>query len=107
MPNRSSMLRVVSLWYPEMAFDWAVAHADAVNQLIEKSSQPEFIVSLAGPSGDLALIGRVQAYADRALAPDARQGAVKAITSIQNHAHLRKVEAGPAAAWAHSLEHRS
>ena len=107
VPNRSSMLRVVSLWYPEMAFDWAVAHADAVNQLIEKSSQPEFIVSLAGPSGDLALIGRVQAYADRALAPDARQGAVKAITSIQNHAHLRKVEAGPAAAWAHSLEHRS
>jgi aminopeptidase N len=98
---------MVSLWYPEMAFDWAVAHADAVNQLIEKSSQPEFIVSLAGPSGDLALIDRVQAYADRALAADARQGAVKAITSIQNHAHLRKVEAGPAAAWAHSLEHRS
>ncbi len=100
VPNRASLLRMVSLAHPELAFDWAVAHADAANALVEKSSQPGFIVSLAGASGDPALIGRVQAYADRALGPDARQGALKAITAIQNHAHLRKVEAGPVAAWA-------
>jgi aminopeptidase N len=102
VPNRASMLRAVSLSHPEMAFDWAVAHADAVNQLIETSSRPGFIVSLATASGDLALVERVQAYADRALPANARQGAIKAITSIQNRAHMRKVEAGPAAAWAAS-----
>ncbi len=102
VPNRASMLRAVSGEHPEMAFDWAVAHADAVNALVEKSSQPSFIVSLAAGSGDLALVPRVQAFADRALPADARQGAVKAITSIQNRAHMRKVEIGPAAAWAAS-----
>jgi len=99
VPNRGSMLRMVSLIHPEMAFDWAVAHEEAANGLVEASGRSAFIVSLAGASGDLALADRVQAYADRALPPDARQGALKAITSIQNHAHLRKVEAGPAAAW--------
>ena len=104
VPNRASMLRAVSYEHPEMAFDWAAAHADAVNQLIETSSRAGFIVSLAEPSADLALVDRVQAYADRALPPEARQGAVRAITSIQNRAHMRKVESGPAAAWA--AQHR-
>jgi len=102
VPNRAAMLRAVSGEHPEMAFDWAVAHADAVNALVEQSSQAGYIVSLAAGSGDLALAERVQAYADRALPPDARQGAVKAITSIQNRAHMRKVEVGPASAWAAS-----
>ena len=100
VPNRAAMLRGVSFQHPEMAFDWAVAHADAVNGLVETSSRTGFIVSLAAPSADLALVDRVQAYAERALPADARQGAVKAITSIQNRAHLRKVQSGPAAAWA-------
>jgi len=102
VPNRASMLVAVSGPHPELAFDWAVAHADAVNALVEKSSQAGYIVALAAGSGDLALVERVQAYADRALPADARQGAVKAITSIQNRAHMRKVELGPAAAWAAS-----
>ena len=102
VPNRANLLRAVSGEHPAMAFDWAMAHADAVNALVEKSSQPGFIVSLAAGSGDLALAERVRAYADRALPAEARQGAVKAITSIQNRAHMRKVEVGPAAAWAAS-----
>ena len=100
VPNRATMLRFVSVEHPELAFDWAVAHADAVNDLIETSSRAGFIVSLASGSSDPAVIARVQGYADRALSLDARQGVINTITSIQNRAHLRKVHSGPAAAWA-------
>ena len=100
VPNRAAMLRFVSLEHPAMAFDWAVAHADAVNALVETSARTAFIVSLPNTSTDPAVIARVQAYADRALPADARQSVANTITSIQNRAHLRKVHSGPAAAWA-------
>lgn len=53
--------------HPELAFHWAVAHADAVNALIETSSRAGFIVSLAESSANTVLVDRVQAYADRAI----------------------------------------
>ena len=99
VPNRAALLRSVSLEHPALAFDWAVAHEQPVNALIEASSRPGFIVSLPSQASDPAVAERVRAYAERALPPQARQGAVKAITAIQYRARLRGIDAAAAAKW--------
>ena len=99
VPTRSSLLRNVSLVHPALAFDWAVAHEQPVNALIEASSRTGFIVSLAGAATDPAVAERVRVYADRALPPQAQQPAIKAITAIQYRARLRQIDAAAAAKW--------
>jgi aminopeptidase N len=100
MPDRAELLRSIALVHPAMAFDWAVAHEQAVNALVETSARAAFIVSLPAQSNDPAVADRVQAYADRALPATARQRAAKTVTSIRYRARLRAVVSGPAAKWA-------
>ena len=100
VPDRAELLRSVALVHPAMAFDWAVAHAQAANALVETSARAGYIVSLPTQSNDPAVADRVQAYAERALPAAARQRAIKTITAIRYRARLRAVVSGPAAKWA-------
>lgn len=99
VPMRASIIAAVGGEHPEMAFDWAVAHADQVNALLEQSSKAGFIVELASDSSDRALAGRVQAYALKALAPAARGDANAAISRINYLADLRARLAPAIGAW--------
>lgn len=96
---RASIISAVSGEHPELAFDWAVAHADQVNALLEQSSKTGFIVELASRSSDRAAAGRVQAYALKALAPSARSDANAAISRINYLADLRGRLAPAIGAW--------
>jgi aminopeptidase N len=100
VPDRTTLLRSIALVHPAMAFDWAVAHEQAVNALVETSARAAYIVSLPKESSDPAVADRVQAYVERALPVYARQGAVKTVTEIRYRARLRAVVSGPAAKWA-------
>lgn len=99
VPMRASIISAVSGEHPELAFDWAVAHADQVNALLEQSSKTGFIVELASESSDRATAGRVQAYALKALAPSARSDANAAISRINYLADLRGRLAPAIGAW--------
>jgi aminopeptidase N len=99
VPVRPQLLNTVSGNFPEMAFDFAVAHADTINALLEESTRAGFIVGLANGSNDSALADRVKAYAHRALAPQSRLAANTAIAGIRIRAKQR-AELMPAfAAW--------
>ncbi len=99
VPMRASIISAVSEDHPEMAFDWAVAHADQVNALLEQSSKAGFIPELASESSDRAVAGRVQAYAVKTLAPSARGDANAAISRINYLADLRGRLAPAIGAW--------
>lgn len=89
VPLRPLIIRVVSGKHPTMAFDYAVAHADAVNALLEESSRAGFIVNLAGSSSDQALADKVKAYAERALPANSRLPATTVVAGIAIRARLR------------------
>lgn len=100
VPSRAELLRSIALVHPAMAFDWAVAHEQAANALVETSARAGYLVSLPGQSNDPAVADRVMAYAEHALPAGARQRAVKTVTEIRYRARLRAVVSGPAAKWA-------
>lgn len=89
VPLRPLMIRSVSGAHPEMAFDFAVAHADAINALLEESTRSGFIVGLGGASSDAATADKIMAYAERAL-PEASRLPVKTVAAgIRIRARLR------------------
>ena len=100
VPNRAAIISYAAARHPAKVFDWAVAHADQVNALVEASARPRFIAGLAGGANDAAVAARVRAYATRALPAQSRQGAETAISAILARAALRASRAGPIAGWA-------
>lgn len=89
VPMRATIIRSVAGEHPELAFDWAVAHAGQVNALLEQSSKASFIPGLASESSDRALARRVQAYALASLPVAARGEANSTISRINYLADLR------------------
>jgi len=100
VPVRTEMIRAVSASHPALAFDWAVAHADAVNKLLEASSAARFIPGLASNANETAVATRVDAYVTRALPATARGPGKVAINTITYRAGLRRMHAAAIAKWA-------
>ncbi len=101
-PDRAQMISGVSIEHPALAFDFATARMDAINDLVEASSRPRYIARLAAASGDPAVADRVEAYAAAKLAAGSRQTATEAVTGIRYRARLRAEQAAPIAAWSAS-----
>jgi aminopeptidase N len=86
---RPSLLRSVSGYFPEMAFDFALAHADAINAMLEPDSRSEFVPKLASSCYDPAAINKLKAYAAAHIAPSAMRTVVVAEATIRYSAELR------------------
>jgi aminopeptidase N len=99
VPMRATLIAAVGGQHPALAFDWAVAHADQVNALLEQSSKTGFIVELASESSDRAVAGRVQAYALKAIPANSRADANATISRINYLANLRQRLAPAIGTW--------
>ena len=100
VPVRGNIVQGVASEHPALAFDWSVAHADAVNAILEASTRASFIVGLAQGSGDKAVADRVKAFADKALPAASRKPAQTAIAFINYRADRRTRQAAAIGAWA-------
>ncbi|GGE81294.1 M1 family metallopeptidase [Sphingomonas prati] len=106
VPDRANLIRGAAYAHPGMTFDWAAAHKDQVNALVEASSRPRYIVGLAGQASDPAVATRVEAYAQANLPPASRQGAVTSVSQIRYRAGLKAAQRAPLAAWSQSAPAR-
>jgi aminopeptidase N len=86
---RPTIVAAVSNWYPEMAFDFAVAHLDQFNALLEPDSRNQYEVRLASGSFQPEMVAKVQAYAEAHIPATARQTAVKTEAVIASYAQIR------------------
>jgi aminopeptidase N len=68
--------------FPEMAFDFALAHREQVEALLEPTSRTIFFASLAAGSRDTAIVPRLQAYA-ATVPPGSRAEVTKAVGAVQ------------------------
>ncbi len=99
VPTRATIIQAVASQHPAMAFDWATAHQDAVNGMLESSTRSGFVVGLAAGSGDAAVADRVMAFAVKTFPETSRKPAETAAAVIRYRAALRQRQAAAIGKW--------
>ncbi|MBE1159708.1 M1 family metallopeptidase [Dyella acidiphila] len=97
--NSSNMISMVARHHPELAFDFAVAHREQMNQLIDSTSRSQYYPRLIGGSLDAASIGKMRAFAQANIAPTSRRGSDTAIANIQYRMGVHKDRIPQIDAW--------
>lgn len=88
--NSSQIIGSVAGAHPDLAFDFALAHRERVEALVDVSSRSRFLSGLASGSADPAMVDKLNAYATRDLTPQSRAPADRAIASIQDRVRVRR-----------------
>ena len=97
--NGAGMISAVSWEHPDMAFDFAVAHREQVDKLVDTTSRARYYPGLGSGANDLAMVGKIRAFADKHIAPTSRRSAETAIAAIQTRLKLRALQQPQVEAW--------
>ncbi|MFT3896623.1 MAG: M1 family metallopeptidase [Thermomonas sp.] len=97
--NSAGMISAVSWEHPDMAFDFAVAHREQVDELVDSTSRARYYPGLGGSATTLDMVDKIRAFADRYIAPTSRRSAETAIASIQTRVRLRASNLPQIEAW--------
>lgn len=81
-----------------LAFDFALANLDAVNQRVD-ASRSRYLPGLAGNAATPAMMEKVRAYAEAHIAPEARRDAETAIAGINDRLAVRRARLPEIDAW--------
>jgi aminopeptidase N len=95
----STMISRVAANHPDMTFDWAIAHKDAVNDKVDNSARTRFIPGLGATSSNPATAEKIKAWAAANLAEGSRKEADKAAASVINRAKIRQQRLPAITAW--------
>ncbi|MDB5948322.1 MAG: aminopeptidase [Massilia sp.] len=97
--NSAAMLAQVAQEHPDMAFDFALAHIDKVNERVDATSRSRYFPRLAAGSADPAIIAKLNAYAGANLAAGSRRDADTAIAGIRDRIKVRAARLPEIDAW--------
>ncbi|MBK5264677.1 MAG: M1 family metallopeptidase, partial [Alphaproteobacteria bacterium] len=81
--NSAALISRVSGHHPDMAVDFALAHLQEVEKLVDISSRSRYVARLAGGSKDKAMLDKLDAYATTHLTPESRKPIDQAIARIR------------------------
>jgi hypothetical protein len=87
--NTPAMIAEVAELHPDLAFEFAMAHMDAINERVDASSRSVYFPLLAANSYQPATIGKVEAYARKHLAPTSRRSAETTVATIKARIKVR------------------
>ena len=94
------IIRNVADRHPDMAFDFAAAHWDRIASLLEPTSQPGYMAHLvAASANDVAMISKLDAFADAHIPAGARQDVRKTDASIRYVAKIKAERLPEADRW--------
>ena len=79
----AGMIAGVSGSHPDMAYDYALAHYDAVSERVDASTQARYFPALANGSLDAAMPGKLRAFAQAHVPENARQAVETSIANIE------------------------
>ncbi|HET9031267.1 MAG TPA: M1 family metallopeptidase [Dokdonella sp.] len=97
--NSAAMISSVSRLHPDMAFDFAVGHREKLESLIDTTSSSRYFPRLADQSLDSAMVGKLNAYADKFIAASSRRAAETAIADIEYRISIRNKRLPEINAW--------
>jgi aminopeptidase N len=97
------MIDTVSAEHPDMAFDFAVAHREQVDQLVDSTSRARYYPGVAYGSSDQAMVGKLRAFADAHIAATSRNATETAIAGIEYRIGVKRERLPQIDAW---LQHQ-
>ena len=97
--NTATMVATVAGMHPDLAFDFAVAHREALDERVDFTSRTRYYPSLGAGSSDPAMVGKIRAYAQAYLAEGSRRSAETAIESIQYRIRVQSERLSAINAW--------
>lgn len=95
----AAMISGVSLEHPDLAFDFAVAHREQVDPLVDSTSRARYYPRLGGGSSRLDMAEKIRAFAEARIAPTSRRDADSAVAAIQTRVRLRQARLPQIEAW--------
>jgi aminopeptidase N len=87
--NGPQMIAEAGKLHPDLTFDFAIAHMDAINERVDASSRSVYFPFLAGTSHEPTTPAKVEAYAKARLAPSARRSAETTVANIKDRIRVR------------------
>ena len=97
--NSAGMISYVAYEHPDLAFDFAVAHREAVDKLVDSTSRARYYPGLGAGSRDPAMVGKLTAFADAHIAASSRRATDTAIASIQYRREVIEKRLPQISAW--------
>jgi aminopeptidase N len=97
--NSAGIISAVAFQHPDLAFDFAIRHREQVEALVDISSRSRFVPQLGARSTDPAMVGRIDDYATRYLAPQSRRPADQAIAAIRDRIKVRETRVPDISRW--------
>jgi aminopeptidase N len=85
---RPLILESVAHNHPELAANFAIAHWDVIDPMLETDSRPQYVPKLASGSGDLNMITSLNAFAAGHIPSSARSSLEKAIAQIRYNVQI-------------------
>jgi aminopeptidase N len=97
--NSAGMISRVSGEHPDMAFDFAVAHREQVDKLVDSTSRSRYYPGIGGGSRDPKMIDKLNAFADAYIAKSSRRATDTAIAGIQYRREVIEKRLPQVTAW--------
>jgi aminopeptidase N len=97
--NSAAMLAQVASQHPDMAFDFALANMEKVNQRVDATSRSRYFPRLASGSADPATIVKLDTYAGANLAAGSRRDADTAVAGVRDRIKVRAERLPMIDAW--------
>ncbi|SFN24531.1 M1 family metallopeptidase [Dokdonella immobilis] len=97
--NSAAMISAVSEHHPDLAFDFALAHREQVEPLIDTTSSSRYYPRLASGSLDPAMVGKLGTYAERYVAAGSRRATETAIADVRYRIGIREQRLAQIDAW--------
>ena len=95
----AGMIAGVARKHPDLAFDFALANLASVEKIVDASSRSRYFPRLANGSADPAMIGKINAYAEKYLAPGSRRDAETAAADIAYRIKIKQERLPAIGAW--------
>jgi aminopeptidase N len=95
----AGMISGVARNHPDLAFDYALAHQEAVNKIVDATSRSRFFPRLATGSADPAMIGKLNAYSEKYLTAETRRDANTAVANIAYRIKIKQDRLPVIDAW--------
>jgi aminopeptidase N len=95
----AGMISGVSRRHPDLAFDFAVAHRDQVDKLVDSTSSSRYYPGLGNASVDPAMISKIEAYSKAHIAAGSRRVADTVVAGIRYRMMIREKRLPAIDAW--------
>jgi aminopeptidase N len=97
--NSAEMISQVAKGHPDLAFDFAVAHRDAVDAKVDPTSGSRYYARLAEASEDPEMVAKLRAYAAVHLDPKSRGETERVCAAVAENIRVRAQALPSIAAW--------